>query len=225
MLHLLAERILSMEVSHPLRVGIDGTTASGKTTLADELASHMEGSGRQVIRACLDDFHNPPEVRYRIGRDSPEGYYRDAIDWRSVRELLLEPLGPDGSRRYSVGAFGQPDGSATEFPEHHADDNAIALIDGVFLFRPELNDCWDYRIFVEVTQVIAMERGIARDVPRLGSEDDLRRRYEARYIPGERLYLDAVKPWLLADAVISNDEPKSPSVRFHSSDSGLKTEN
>ena len=53
------------------------------------------------------------------------------------------------------------------------------MIDGVFLFRPELNDCWDYRIFVEVTQAIAQERALARDSGWIGSEAEARRRYQA----------------------------------------------
>jgi uridine kinase len=122
-------------------VGVDGVTASGKTTLADELADALSTQGRQVIRASVDDFHNPPEVRYRRGRMSPEGYYLDAFDYASLRALLLEPLGPGGDRRYLTGGFGQPDGSGAGFEEQVAARDAIVIVDGVFLFRPELDDC------------------------------------------------------------------------------------
>ena len=72
MLAAIAERLLKIERTHPLRIGIDGVTASGKTTLADELAAELTtSSGRQIIRGSVDDFHNPPEVRYRRGRMSP----------------------------------------------------------------------------------------------------------------------------------------------------------
>ena len=54
----LGSRILSIKRDHPVRVGIDGVDAAGKTTLADELAPHIEAAGRQM--------HGEVEVsRYR----------------------------------------------------------------------------------------------------------------------------------------------------------------
>ena len=136
MLAAIAERLLKIERTHPVRICIDGVTASGKTTLADELAAELTtSSGRQIIRGSVDDFHNPPEVRYRRGRMSPEGYYLDAFDHASLRNLLLDPLGPHRSLHYCVGAFGQPDGTAADFEERRAPDDAILIVDGVFLYR------------------------------------------------------------------------------------------
>ena len=51
-----------IELPHPVRVGIDGMSASGKTVLADELAELLQEHGKKVIRAGLDGFHNPPEI-------------------------------------------------------------------------------------------------------------------------------------------------------------------
>jgi uridine kinase len=189
-------------------------TAAGKTTLGDELAEALRESGKPVIRASLDDFHNPPEIRYRLGRLSPEGYYLDAFDYASIQRLLLEPLGPGGTRRYRTGAFGQPDGASQAFEEQVAPEDAIVIIDGVFLFRPELKDCWDYRVFIEIDTASAMERGISRDAAWMGSPEIARERYERRYVPGERLYLESVRPWEIADVIVTNDRPESPSVRF-----------
>lgn len=213
-LNALADRILQIERPHPVRVAIDGVSAAGKTTLADEVARTLANQSRPVIRATVDDFHNPPEVRYRQGRMSPEGYYHDAFDHPSLRSLLLEPLGLGGSRRYRIGALGQPDGSAIVFKDQTAATDAILLVDGAFLSRPELNDCWDYRIFVEVDQRIAMERGIVRDAARMGGEAVARERYEQRYVPGERLYLDTVRPWQVADVIVTNEDLSAPQLRF-----------
>jgi uridine kinase len=150
----------------------------------------------------VDDFHNPPDLRYRRGRLSPEGYYRDAFDCSSLLKTLLLPLGPGGSMRYRAGSFGQPDGAPAEYEERTATDDAILIVDGVFLFRPELNDCWDFRVFIDADIATTMERGIARDAGRMGSAEEARRRYEQRYVPGERLYLESVRPWELADVVV-----------------------
>ena len=213
-IHTLAARIGDVKRDHPVRVGIDGITAAGKTTLADELAETLRGWPREVIRASVDDFHNPPDVRYRRGRLSAEGYYHDGFDYSSLRDLLLLPLGPGGSRRYRAGALGLPDGASTAFAERTASENAILIVDGVFLFRPELNDCWDYRVFIEVDPSLATARGIERDAGWMGSAEAARERYEQRYAPGESLYLKSVRPWELADAVVENDDPASPGLRF-----------
>ena len=74
-----AERITSIQLDHPTRVGIDGVDASGKTHLADELGVYLTKKGYDVIRVFVDGFHNPKEVRYQKGRSSPEGYYYNTV--------------------------------------------------------------------------------------------------------------------------------------------------
>ena len=101
----LAELIDSVSLPHPTRVAIDGVDAAGKTTLANELAGPFEARGRHVIRASTDGFHNPHEVRYRRGPESPEGYYLDSFDYETLRASLLEPLGPGGDLRYRTASF------------------------------------------------------------------------------------------------------------------------
>ena len=95
----LAKRILALSLSHPVRVAVDGRTASGKTTFADALAASIQ-HGRPVIRASVDGFHRPRVERYRQGRLSPDGYYEDARDLKAMRRLLLDPLGPGGDGGY-----------------------------------------------------------------------------------------------------------------------------
>ncbi len=69
----LADLIVSLEKSHPVRIAIDGVDAAGKTTLADELVGPVKQRGRPVVRASIDGFHRPRAERYRRGQESPEG--------------------------------------------------------------------------------------------------------------------------------------------------------
>ena len=73
------------------RVGIDGVDGAGKTHFADELGDVLRVSGRSVIRASVDGFHNPRAIRYRMGRDSPEGFFRDSYDYEQLKATLLDP--------------------------------------------------------------------------------------------------------------------------------------
>lgn len=52
----LAEAVGSVTFAHPTRGAIDGPPASGKTTLADDLAVVLRAQDRGVIRASIDDF-------------------------------------------------------------------------------------------------------------------------------------------------------------------------
>ncbi len=92
MIEEISSLIVLIERPHPIRVAIDGVDAAGKTTLADELAGPIRTRGRAVIRASVDGFHNPRHIRYRLGADSPEGYYRDSFDYETLKAVLLDPL-------------------------------------------------------------------------------------------------------------------------------------
>src|SRR5262245_13604907 len=105
MLDQLASRLLALQFQPPVRVAIDGVDAAGKTTLADELAELLVEHGRPVIRASIDGFHRPRADRYRQGANSPEGYYADSFDYDALRSALLQPLGPQGSRRFRRAVF------------------------------------------------------------------------------------------------------------------------
>jgi uridine kinase len=89
-------------------------------------------------------------------------------------------------------------------------DRLADLIVSVFLCRPELNDLWDVRVFVDVDPEESVRRGILRDQAWMGSEEEARRRYLQRYLPGEQLYLRAVQPLGYADAIVDNHDPVHP---------------
>ena len=52
----IAEAILGLPSKRPVRVGICGRSAAGKTTFGDKLAASLTRSGRPVLRAQFDDF-------------------------------------------------------------------------------------------------------------------------------------------------------------------------
>ena len=74
------------------------------------------------------------------------------------------------------------------------------VADGVFLQRPELDDLWDLRIWLEIAFDQALGRAVVRDAELF---DDVRDRYERRYYPGQRLYISEVDPRAHADIVVA----------------------
>ena len=216
LIHRLVGLIEGVDVAHPTRVAIDGADAVGKTTLADELSMAFGEAGNEAIRASVDGFHRPRAKRYERGPDSPAGYYLDSFDYDALRSLLLEPLGPGGSRSYRPAAFNLDTDSPLDLEPRTAGHRAVLLFDGVFLLRPELRDVWDVRILVRADSDETLRRAVKRDAVRFGSAAEVERRYRVRYIPGQSLYFEQARPDLAADAVVLNDDPAAPRLRLRS---------
>ena len=190
---------------------------AGKTTLADELALLLRSRGREVIRASTENFHQPRAQRYRHGEFSPEANYHDSFDYDTLRRVLLDPLGPDGDRRYQHAVYDLDTDAAVSQPVTTAPADAVLLLDGVFLLRPELIDRWDLSIFVSAAFEQILDRARIRDLARLGSTAEVERRFRTRYIPAQKLYFATARPADHADIVVHNDEPRRPAweVRTH----------
>ena len=206
----LAAAIGSVTTTHPARIAIDGPDAAGKTTLADELAVLLRSEGREVIRASIDGFHRPRVQRYRRGQYSAEGCYHDTFDYDTLRQALLEPLGPRGDRRFRRAVFDHRADTALCQEAETAPAHAVLLFDGVFLLRPQLVDQWEMRIFVSVAFEEALKRARSRDQALFGSAAEVERRYRERYIPAQQLYLAAARPTQHADIIVYNNEPQHP---------------
>src|SRR5579859_6808331 len=206
----LAGAIESAVTPHPLRVAVDGPPAAGKTTLADELALLLRTRGREVIRASTESFHLPRAQRYRHGEFSPEANYHDAFDYDALRRVLLDPLGPDGDRRYQRAVYDLETDAALSPSATTAPADAVLLLDGVFLLRPELIDRWDLSIFVSAAFEQIVDRARIRDLALLGSTTEVDRRFRTRYIPAQKLYFATARPADHADIIVRNDEPGRP---------------
>jgi uridine kinase len=195
--------------THPLRVAIDGPDAAGKTTLAEELAASI-GAERPVIRASVDGFHHPADVRRRRGPMSAEGYYRDSFDADAVVRSLLDPLGAGGDRRYRSATFDYRTEARLDLPWRIAPDDAVLLFDRVFLLRPELRDRWDFSVVVHVTPAETMRRAMTRDADLMGGAASVVERYRSRYLPGQEIYRAQAHPYAWADVVVDNEDVSRP---------------
>lgn len=207
----LAGHVLAVVRPHPVRVAIDGCSAAGKTTLADELAGVLrERTVRPVVRVGIDYFKKAVWLRTAYPPDSPDSYYLDSWDNPAIRDELLIPLGPGGSRRYRTAKMDLPARNPVDRPVKAAAEDTILLADGVFLQRPELDPYWDLRIWLEVGFDEVLRRGTARDEAWMGSAEQAEARYHSKYIPGEQRYLDEVRPAERAALVVDNRDPAAP---------------
>lgn len=204
----LEREILRRRGAGVLRVGIDGVDGAGKTTLADALADVLRAAGIPVIRASVDGFHHPRAVRYRLGRHSPEGFFRDSYDYGTLRRSLLDPLSPGGSLRYRAAVFDQRSDRQVDAAEERARPGSVLIVDGIFLHRAELRAYWDFSVFLDVRFEVSIPRGAQRGE---GSPDPLAPE-NRRYIEGQRLYLRECDPKTHATLVIGYDDPAAPRI-------------
>ena len=188
-------------LDRPTLVAIDGVDGSGKTTFADWLAARYAASGRTAHVVHLDDFLNPRALRYRLGRDSPEGFFRDTYDLHRVTADVIEPVLRGGPTTIVRRAFDY----RTDEPLHEdpiaVDASDVVLVEGMFLHRDELADSWDMSVFLDVPFAVSLARMADRD----GTSPDPRDPSVRRYVEGQRLYLAACDPKLRATHVVAND--------------------
>ena len=221
LLNQLADMIDAVDRPHPVRVGIDGPGASGKTTLANDLIEHLQSRNRPVIHASVDGFHNPPEIRYQQGRDSVTGYYHDSFNHHAITTSLLLPLGPTGDRNYTPARYDFRTESEVEPQTHTAPHNAVLLFEGVFVLRDELRDHFDFTCYVDVDFEETTRRAAHRDAEHFGSPHAVTQRYRTRYIPGQQLHLDSAQPHRRANVVIDNNNPHHPTLHINHTSQSL----
>lgn len=132
-------------------------------------------AGKTTLADALAALTGLPRVRADDFLAPPEVRYRRGR------------LDPDG---YYADAFDLPALRAA-VERHHT-----CIADGVFLFRPELDDLWDVRVFLDVDENERRRRIAARD-----GEGALPV-YAARYDPAYAAYRAAVRPDQKADVVV-----------------------
>jgi uridine kinase len=203
----LATLIQRIARPHPVRVAVDGRSAAGKTTLADALANVLVRSQRQVLRAGIDDFHPPGHARRPDY--TPQSLYDEGYDYRSFQRLLLDPLGPGGSRSVRLALHDSLSDRPAATETLSADDDAIAIIDGAFLLRPELRSHWDLALWLDIPFATMLERAVARDVAWVGDAETVRKRYLARWLPAHELY-EVTGAREAANVIVDNEDPARP---------------
>ena len=188
------------------RVGIDGVDGAGKTTFADHLAPMLVTRGLPVVRAGVDGFHHPRAVRYRRGRDDPDGFWLDSYDYARLRAELLEPFGPDGDRRHRLAVHDVRTDAVLDGPLRPAPPDAVLVVDGIFLQRPELAGCFELVVWLDAP----FEATYARMAVRDASPSDPGHPANRRYLEGQRRYLSECSPRERADVVVDITDVLAP---------------
>ena len=209
-LHVLASAVVALSPGRRAVVAVDGVDGAGKTVLGRELAA-LVGRQREAHRVSVDGFHRPAAERYARGR-TPETFYRDQYDHDAIRGRLVGPFRAGTPWTRAIHDLEQ-EVRVEAAPEPAAGPDAVLLVDGIFLHRPELADLWDASVFVDVPFEVSVPRGNARFGAVGASEADPASAVNARPVGGQRLYLAEVDPASRATWVLDNTDLAAPALR------------
>ncbi len=197
-------------------IGIDGVDGAGKSRLAAELvalAPHV--AGREVLSISIDGFHRPRAERHAHG-SGPDTFYTDSYDYEAFREHVLRPF--RAGQAFLPAVHDVATDQRLSLPPVTASADALLLVDGIFLRRPELADQWDATVLVWVPLEVSVPRGNARFPDRAGA-DDPDHPANARSVGGQQLYLQRARlhppTWILDNTdlqrpVLLEPDPEEP---------------
>lgn len=197
----------------PFTLAIDGVDGVGKTTFARLTANALSDAGFTTFQASIDDFHFTRDVRYRRGRTDPRGYFEDSFDHAAFARLVLEPLEPGGDRRVRLRHHDLVTDEILDAPLVEIPDDAIVVVDGVFLQSPLLRTRWGLVAFLDAPFDATVPRAIERDCTEHRNErSQATELAHVRYVPGQQMYLDELAPREHADVVIDYTDPATATV-------------
>lgn len=184
-------------------IGIDGLGGAGKTTISAQISDTLADRGIPVTLLHIDDFIHPRCVRYRD--DIPEWKCYYDLQWNYTPFLeLLSAFRRDGTYCGMVSLYNK-DEDSYDSQEIHIPENGVLLVEGVFLQRPELSSVFDAVIYLDVPESVRLSRVLQRD-GYIGDADAIRQKYENRYFPAERFYVETCKPEECADFLVELSE-------------------
>lgn len=179
------DRVLAAFPRGRVIVAVDG--GGGTSGFADDLAEVFREIGKDTFRAAIRGFHRPRNARTRYGPETPEGYYRDSYDYVTLRRVLLDPFRLAGSAGFQTAVYDQGRDAAVESEWTTAGPDAVLVIDGEFLLRPELRGEWDASVRLA-------------DPPGRVSDS------------AQTVYADEVRPDEVADLLIDDHDPERPVI-------------
>jgi len=191
-------------------IGITGIDTSGKTKFAEAFEKFLTFKNYKTQIINLDDFHNPQKIRY-AEINQADNYYNKSFDIKTIVKKLLIPIHQKSNSSIKLNLLDLHTDQYDIEKEFIFDRNTIIIFEGVFLFRKEFSPYIDYKIFIDVSFRESKNRARVRDVPIYGEE--VLKKYDEKYLPAQKKYLDEFSPLEVADLIIDNNNWEYPKIK------------
>lgn len=185
-----------------LLVGISGIDGAGKGFVAGKVAAELRRNGWNPAVIHADRWLNLPHVRFNAENPGLH-FYRHALRLNEMFGGLVLPL--KANRWVEVEAD-----FATEAAErfrrrlYSYRDVDVVLVEGIYLFRRDLQSYFDLKIWLDCSFETALDRAVARGQEGL-SPDQTIAAYQRIYFPAQRVHAVTDWPKEAADLVVPND--------------------
>lgn len=168
-------------------VAIDGRSAAGKTTLAEQLEEELDCT---VIH--MDDFFLRPEQRTAQRLEEPGGN----VDYERFLEEVLLPL--RAGKAFSYAPF---DCHTQGFKSSvQVEPERVTVVEGSYSCHPALRDYYDLRIFLSLDPEEQARRILLRNPDRAGM-------FLERWIPLEEKYFNHCNTRECCQLLFDNSRP------------------
>jgi uridine kinase len=144
---------------------------------------------------------------------TPQLYYDEGYDYARFVEYLLEPLSPNGSRRCRIANLDSSRDIVLPDVWYEVADDAVVIVDGIFLLRDDLANYWDFVICLDVDVDTMIARAHERDGAWYGSIDAVERRYRQHRLPVYQHYQRLTGAAARAHALIDNRDLSRPKLQ------------
>jgi len=204
-----SEILYKKQENLPLVVGINGVDTSGKTTFTKELDRYLSKAGFKTQTILMDDFHNPSEIRNRE-KDPVISYTNNAFDLAKIERELMKPIAAGTIVDKALMLLDIEEDKFINEKRYYIDKDTIVLFEGVLLYREPLNKYFNFRIFIDISFEEMLRRAIKRDGILFG--DKVIERYNNKYIPIQKQYLEKYNPKNISDVVVDNEDYLNPKI-------------
>lgn len=146
-------------------VGVTGMDTSGKSEMTTLLAQELERAGLSVQIVRLDDFHRTRAERQVEGLPEPVQFYEHTFDFERLRNAVLKPIRDEGSLETTLVCLDLLEDTWTVERQYSVKSDTVILLEGVFLFRPDIAHFLDLIIYLQVDEVLPEQRKYLEEYP------------------------------------------------------------
>jgi uridine kinase len=185
----LAEEILHNYAHGRVIVALDSEDTAAADAFGADLVEVLKKRGHSAFAARLNDFVAPRERREAWGPASAESLYGNTYDLSVLRRVLIDPFRMGGSTGFVAAAYDRARERQIQAKWLTAPEDAILVLSGEYLQRPELKGLWNFTAWLESKPLDPPDKLVAA---------------------ARKLYARDVKAREAASAIIDNSDPDHP---------------
>jgi len=196
------QKFYAHTADHVFTVAISGIDASGKGFITKLLEDELKKQGFKIANINVDPWQNPIPVRLQR-ENAAENFYYHAFRWYDFFTRLIIPL--QNNRCIYPETMLIRTWADEYYPfTYHYREIDILLVEGIFLFKKEFLDFYDWKIWIDCSFENSLPRAIARNSERL-DKARLIHDYHTYYYPAQQYHFEIDDPGAAAAFIFDNN--------------------